>query len=79
MGVLSATFPGRWIGKGGSSPWSPRSPDLTPFDSLFWGHVKNYVYAYMDKVRAPDYFKARTREATGTVLRDTLQRVWQEE
>jgi hypothetical protein len=27
---LNATFPGRWIGRGGPIAWSPRSPDLPP-------------------------------------------------
>jgi hypothetical protein len=28
---LNRTFRERWIGKEGPIPWSPRSPDLTPF------------------------------------------------
>ena len=36
---------GRWIGRGGSIPWPPRSPDLTPLDFFsFWGFIKTDVY-----------------------------------
>jgi hypothetical protein len=41
---LNQTFPRRWIGRGGYSPWPPRSPDLTPVDFSFWGFVKDNVY-----------------------------------
>ena len=42
---LDATFPNRWIGRDGPTPWPPRSPDITPLDSLFWGHVKDKVFS----------------------------------
>ena len=29
---LDATFPNRWIGRDGPTPWPPRSPDITPHD-----------------------------------------------
>ena len=36
---------GRWIGRAGSIPWPPRSPDLTPLDFVsFWGFIKTEVY-----------------------------------
>jgi hypothetical protein len=31
---LDATFPKRWIGRDGPTPWPPRSPDITPLDFL---------------------------------------------
>lgn len=31
---LNRRFPNRWIGRGGTRPWAPRSPDLTPLDFL---------------------------------------------
>jgi hypothetical protein len=34
----------RWIGRGGSITWPPRSPDLTPLDFFLWGYAKNIVY-----------------------------------
>lgn len=45
---LNATFPNRWIGRGVvgqlSIKWPARSPDLTPMDFFFWGHLKDRVY-----------------------------------
>jgi hypothetical protein len=31
---LDATFPNRWIGRDGPTPWPPRSSDITPLDSF---------------------------------------------
>ena len=41
---LNASFPNRWIGRGGPIAWPPRSPDLTPLDYYIWGHMKTLVY-----------------------------------
>ena len=41
---LDKTFPGRWLGRGGTIRWAPRSSDLTPLDFFLWGHLKNVVY-----------------------------------
>ena len=38
---LDATFPNRWIGRDGPTPWPPRSPDITPLDFFLWGYVKD--------------------------------------
>lgn len=35
----------QWIGKSGTIKWPPNSPDITPCDFFFWGHVKNIVYS----------------------------------
>jgi len=42
---LDANFPNRWIGRGGSIAWPPRSPDLTPPDFFLWGYLKDKVYS----------------------------------
>ena len=34
---LDATFPNRWIGRDGPTPWPPRSPDITPLTSFYGG------------------------------------------
>ena len=34
---LDATFPSRWIGRDGPTPWPPRSPDITPPLTSFYG------------------------------------------
>jgi transposase len=41
---LDRTFPNKWIGRRGSIEWPPRSPDLSPLDYFFWGHLKNVIY-----------------------------------
>ncbi|KAL4126443.1 hypothetical protein QTP88_010665 [Uroleucon formosanum] len=40
---LNETFTS-WIGRGGTIPWPPRSPDLTPLDFFVWGYLKERVY-----------------------------------
>jgi hypothetical protein len=37
-------FPNRWIGRGGTQNWPPRSPDLNPLDYHVWGYMKAVVY-----------------------------------
>lgn len=41
---LNNQFLERWIGNNGPVLWPARSPDLTPLDFFFWGHVKDMVY-----------------------------------
>jgi len=42
---LDEQLPNRWLGRRGPVEWSPRSPDLTPMDFLFWGVVKNKIFS----------------------------------
>jgi hypothetical protein len=41
---LDHKFPNRWIGRGGTQNWPPRSRDLDPFDYHVWGYMKAMVY-----------------------------------
>jgi len=41
---LNDTFPNRWIGRGSTINWPPRSPDLTSSDFCLWGLMKSEVY-----------------------------------
>lgn len=41
---FDATYPGRWIARGGPVASPPSSPDLNTFDSFFLGHLKLFVY-----------------------------------
>jgi hypothetical protein len=43
---LSHKFPNRWIGRGGTYNWPPRSPELNPLDYHVWGYIKYMVYAH---------------------------------
>ncbi|OXU22739.1 hypothetical protein TSAR_012347 [Trichomalopsis sarcophagae] len=40
---LDNLFPGRWIGRGGPTPWPARSADLNPLDYFYWGNSKESV------------------------------------
>jgi len=74
--ILNERFPDIWIGRGGTIPWSPQSPDLSPLDLFLWGYIKNIVYA--EKIRNIQHLQDRITSATETVTRDTIQKTWQE-
>jgi hypothetical protein len=40
MQQLNDIFPDRWIGRGSTINWPPRSPILTPSDFCLWGLSK---------------------------------------
>lgn len=42
--LLNTNFGNNWIGSNGPVRWPPRSPDLTPLDFFFWGHIKDKLY-----------------------------------
>lgn len=44
INYLNVTYPNRWIGRAGTIPWPPRSPDLNPIDYFLWGYFKEAVY-----------------------------------
>lgn len=77
---LNQNYPGRWIGRGGPTPWPARSPDLTPCDYYLWGHMKALVYT--TPINNLDELKARIIVAadhirqtiTGAVTRTNLRR-----
>jgi hypothetical protein len=71
---LDATFPNRWTGRDGSTPWPPRSPDITPLDFFLWGYVKDKVFS----TPVPDItnLKARITEAFATITEDMLENTW---
>jgi len=41
---LDETLPGRWVGIGCPTAWSPRFPDLTPLDVFAWGFIVDVLY-----------------------------------
>jgi hypothetical protein len=43
--VHNNTCHDRWIGRGGPTAWSARSPDLNPLDFYLWKHLKALMYA----------------------------------
>jgi len=73
---LDATFPNRWIGRDGLTPWPPRSPDITPLDFFLWRYVKDKVFS----TPGPDItkLKARITDAFATITEDVLENTWRE-
>ncbi|KAJ4434494.1 hypothetical protein ANN_23056 [Periplaneta americana] len=66
---LNATFPDRWIGRGGPVLWPPRSPDLSPLDFFLWGNVKRFMYE--TPIDTAEELVARVVEAAH-VIRDNV-------
>lgn len=66
--VLQNNYRNRWIGRGGPLPWPPRSPDLTPLDFFFWGHMKSIVYE--TPVESGEDLIARIAIAAGDISDD---------
>ena len=73
---LNETFPNRWIGRNGPTPWPPRSPDITPLDFFLWGYVKNRVYR--TPVRDVETLQSRIIEVLATVNEEMLENTWRE-
>jgi len=69
---LHSLFPGKVLSKGGTVPWPPRSPDLSPLDFFLWGQVKATVFA--QPPRSLRQLRARIREALRSITTATLQR-----
>ena len=73
---LDETFPNRWIGRDGPTPWPPQSPDITPLDFSLWRYVKHKVFS----TPVPDItnLKARITDAFATITEDMLENTWRE-
>jgi hypothetical protein len=74
---LNRKFSEKWIGRGGPITWPPRSPDLTPFDFLFRGYIKDAVYVPPLVTTLPE-LAGRMRDEVATVTLDVLNSVWTE-
>jgi hypothetical protein len=73
---LDATFPNRWIGRDGPTPWPPRSLDIIPIDFFLWGYVKDKMFS--TPVADITNLKARITDAFVTITEDMLQNKWRE-
>lgn len=71
---LHQNSPNRWIGRGGSIRWAPRSPDLTPLDFFLWGTVKNNVYR--TPVKNITELKRRIVDEVQSITKETLSNVF---
>ncbi|KAJ4441815.1 hypothetical protein ANN_11674 [Periplaneta americana] len=73
---LADTFSHRCIGRGGPTPWPPRSPDVTPLNFFLWGFVKDKVYR--NPVTDIAELSGRIYREIGLFTPEMLSRVWQE-
>ena len=73
---LDATFPNRWIGRDGPTPWPTRSPDINPLDFFLLQYVKDKVFS----TPVPDIInlKARIIDAFATITEDMFENTWRE-
>ena len=74
--LLGATFPNRWIGRDGPTPWPPRSPGITLLTSFMGGYVKDKVLS----TPVPDItnLKARITNAFAIITEEMLENTWRE-
>jgi hypothetical protein len=62
-----------WIGRGGTTAWPPRSPDLTPLDFSVWDTLKKtFLFHLLEELWA------RITEAFATIDTEMIQRILDE-
>ena len=70
--VLVVTFPNRWIGRDGPTPWPPRSPDITPLDFFLWGMLRTKCFRNQFQIRITN-LKARITATVATITEYMLE------
>jgi hypothetical protein len=77
---LDETFPNRWTGRDGQTPWLRQSPDITPLDFVFDFILCGYVKDKFFLTPVPDItnLKARITDAFATITEDMLKNTWRE-
>jgi len=76
---LDATFPSRWVGRDGPTPWPPQSPNINPplpRDYFLLGYVKDKLFS--TPVSDIRNLKARITDAFATIAEDMLENTWRE-
>ena len=73
---FDATFPNRWNGRDGPTPWPLRSPDIITLDFFLWGYAKDKEFS----TPVPDItsLKARITDAFATITEYILENTWRE-
>jgi len=74
---LNRQLPERRIGRGLSTSWPPRSPDLTPLDFFLLDFVKDEIYVPPMPISLNN-LKDRIWTATAKTDQPLLQNVWHE-
>ena len=73
---LNATFPNRWIGRDGPTPWPPRSPDIIHFTFFYGGILR--TKCFRNQFQILQKMKARITDAFATITEDMLENTWRE-
>jgi len=73
---LDATFPNRWIGGDGPTPWPPRSPDITPLSSFYGGMLRTKCFRHQFQIL--QIWKARITDCIARITEDMLENTWRE-
>ena len=73
---LNNKLDNRWIGRGGSISWAPRSPDMTSLDFFLWGYIKNNVYK--NNLKDLDDLKIKIIQEIRSIEKETLKNVFSE-
>jgi hypothetical protein len=68
---LDKHFPGKWVGRGGSIPWPPRSPDLAALEFFLRGYIKDLVY--QTEVQDVEELRRRTTAASDSCTSDAAK------
>ena len=71
---LDATFPIRWIGRDGPTPWPPRSPHITPLTSFYGGMLRTKCFRHQFQIL--QIWNARITDALATITVDMLENTW---
>ena len=74
--ILNSELPGRWIGRGGSIQWPPRSPDLSINDFWLWGDIRNRLYSPPRPRTLPD-LRSRLENFLQNVPLEMIERSYQ--
>jgi hypothetical protein len=76
--ILDRKFPPKWVGRGGPLIWPPPVPDLTQFDSFFWGYIKDISVCLPTLTATLTKGADIARPAANTVTPAILINVWTE-
>ncbi|CAF0812160.1 unnamed protein product [Adineta ricciae] len=73
---LDDSFDDRWIGRGGSISWAPRSPNLSPLDFFLWGYIRTNIYR--TRIKDLNELKARITQEIQSIEKKTFHNVFLE-
>ena len=72
----NATFPSRWIGGDGPTPWPPRPPDITPLTSFYGGMLKTKCFQHQFQIL--QIWRQEITDTFATITEDMLENMCRE-